>query len=97
MVAAKNPCWPSFSAFHNHPEARRYVRSIWNWTQVGLDLLLDLMTRVLFNFLELDVFKNGVLEGSKLDFGGSRPRSSSLQASIWELQIPAESQNVAKM
>ena len=27
MIAAKNPCWHSLSAFHNHPAARRYVRS----------------------------------------------------------------------
>ena len=73
---------------------------------------------------KLDVFKNRVLEGFGLDFGGSGPgfwrvwpapwdafgvffegtdpekdffRVASLQASIWELQILAESQNVAKM
>ena len=27
VIAARNPCWHSFSAFHNHPAARRYVRS----------------------------------------------------------------------
>ena len=27
VIAAKNPCWYSFSAFCNHPAARRYVRS----------------------------------------------------------------------
>ena len=26
-IAARNPCWHSLSAFHNHPAARRYVRS----------------------------------------------------------------------
>ena len=30
MIAAKNPCWQSLSAFHNHLAARRYVRSTWN-------------------------------------------------------------------
>ena len=34
MIAAKNPCWHSLSAFHNHPAARRYVRSTWNWSQI---------------------------------------------------------------
>ena len=34
-IAAKNPCWHSLSALHNHPAARRYVRSTWNWSQVG--------------------------------------------------------------
>ena len=29
-IAAKNPCWHSLAAFHNHPAARRYVRSTWN-------------------------------------------------------------------
>ena len=27
IIAARNPCWHSLSAFHYHPEARRYVRS----------------------------------------------------------------------
>ena len=40
--------------------------------------------RALFYFLKLVVFKNGVLEGSGLDFGGSGPRFWSLRASIWE-------------
>ena len=34
----QNPCWHSLAAFHNHPAARRYVRSTWNWSQVGLKL-----------------------------------------------------------
>ena len=34
-ITAKNPCWHSLAAFHDHPAARRYVRSTWNWSQVG--------------------------------------------------------------
>ena len=30
MIAARKPCWHSLSAFHNHPAARRYVRSTRN-------------------------------------------------------------------
>ena len=34
-IAAKKPCWHSLSAFRFHYAARRYVRSTWNWNQVG--------------------------------------------------------------
>ena len=31
LIAARHSCWHSLSAFHNHPAARRYVRSTWNF------------------------------------------------------------------
>ena len=34
-IAAGNSCWLSLSAFCSPPAARRYVRSTWNWSQVG--------------------------------------------------------------
>ena len=38
VIAVKNPCWHSLSAFHNHPAARRYVRSTWNSTKMAPSL-----------------------------------------------------------
>ena len=54
----------------------------WNWSQVGSKWLPDMEMRPSKSFLKLDVFQNGVLEGSRLDFGGSGPRFWRLWALI---------------
>ena len=55
-IAAKKPCWHSLSAFRFHYAARRYVRSTWNWNQVGSKLLPYLKALPFFIPLELNVF-----------------------------------------
>ena len=71
-------------AFLFPPEARRYVRSTWNWSQVGHFGLSKILGPLLFYLLKLNVLKNSVLEGPGLDFGASGPRFWSLGASILE-------------
>ena len=56
------------------------------WTQVGsFGQWKKKLPRLAFFYpLKLDVFKNGVLEGSGLDFGGPGARFWRVQASIWK-------------
>ena len=72
-IAAKNPCWHSLAAFHNHPAARRYVRSTWNW------LLKTQKTSAVAHFylLKLSVFKKLRLGDLRARFW--RPRGSILE------------------
>ena len=54
------------------------------WSQVGSFRPQKVRTVAFLNCLKLDVFKNGVLEASGLDFGGPGPRFWRLRASILE-------------
>ena len=50
-IAAKKTCWHSLSAFRFHNAARRYVRSTWNWSQIGREGLKTLRCSSLSTFL----------------------------------------------
>ena len=69
-IAAKKPCWHSLSAFRFHYAARWYVRSTWNWNQVGSFWPQKISGQLHFYSLKLNILKNNVLEGPGLDFRG---------------------------
>ena len=52
------------------------------WNQVGLKIDFSKCSVLFLCLLNLKVLKNGVLEGSRLDFGGPGVRFWRLQASI---------------
>ena len=74
-ITAKKTCWNSLSVFRFHNEARRYVRSTWNWSQVGSKLLPYLKALPFLIPLELNVFW-------RLRLGGLWARFWCPQASI---------------
>ena len=61
-------------AFLFPPAARRYVRSTWNWSQVGSFWPEKEKMVAPWNDLNETSLKNRVLEGSGVNFGGPRPR-----------------------
>ena len=61
------------------------MRSTWNWSQVGNFGAPKLLRLPLGTLLSSMSFENGVLEGSRLDFGGPRLDFGDPEARFWRV------------
>ena len=66
----RDPSMAFTLAFRYLLAARRYVRSTWNWSQVGSFWPKKTSGLGHFYLLKLNILKNSVLEGPGLDFRG---------------------------